>query len=388
MADDLTTTGLTIDNLETRKNAIKGEIHNRISSTMNLEDETPEGELVGIFAEREQAIMELIQEVYAGSYPDTAGGFQLTMVSTFTGTTRREATKTQVTCTVNVNPGTYGVGTLIGYIDNNPDQRFSNTVAVVNGGGSPANYDVNFECEDTGPIPAYATTLDNIAEPIVGFNSINNAADHTLLGQYEELDSELRIRRNREVAQGGSTSSQAITAELSAITGVIHVNVIENETEYYDVFGLPPHSIAVSIYAPTVTDQVIAEAIFDLKASGIQTHGSSNYVVTDDYGFSHNVEFSRVSIRTLYIEMDLETSDTYVSDTDTKEQLADYSDETFGTGDDILWSKLYSFVSNIQGVADINYFYLDIVSPPISTVNIPIAWNEMGNLDTANITIV
>jgi len=398
MADSMTAWGLSIMDLETRISEIKDSVHSvQGLSAANLESETPLGGIIRIFAEREQALAELAQEIYAGSYPSSAGGFQLNMVCQYTGTERRAATKTLVECTVNIDPGTYGAGTLIGYIDGNPDLRFSNMESVTNSGGAAADFDIDFECEDTGPIPAYAHTLDNIAESVTGFNSIDNDNPHTSLGQLEETDPALRARRRQEVAQAGSTTSYAIMANLSAQAGVLWVLVLENETDNYDMDGLKPHSIAVYIHAPTLSDFEIATLIYGGKPSGISTNGSTTEVFIDTYGLYHGVDFTKVTQRTLYLDISITEGMNYIGSAAVKNAVADWVTANWGIGHDVILSQISSVVigpiinddgtTTETGVEDVTLVEAGWTASPTGTVNLPVDFDELVYLISTNITI-
>ena len=80
--------------------------------------------------------------------------------------------------------------------------------------------------------------------------------------------------------------------------------------------------------------------------------------ITDSQGFEHDINFSRPTEIDIYLEVDIEiNSDDYPAggDTSIKDELIDFADENFTIGDDVVTSKLYEAVHNVDGVTDIEF---------------------------------
>ena len=153
---------------------------------------------------------------------------------------------------------------------------------------------------DYGPIIAPAGSLSEIATPVPGLDSTINPLDATK-GRNIESDPELRTRRRRTVSISGDCTIPAIQAKLIEIPDVLSAKVIENETAAPDVDGRPPHSFESIVLGGD--DQDIAELIWENKAAGIQTHGSTTVAYIDTENNSRFVKFSRPTEIYMHVEV-------------------------------------------------------------------------------------
>src|SRR6266567_751599 len=168
-----------------------------ISPALDVQPTDPIGMLNGIVADEAFALWQLGGALYDGMDPDEAVDDQLTGLALITGTPREAATKTQVlACVVNVAPGTYTAGAMHAtVIGSAGSKQFTNKTDVVNSGFIAANFNVNFQSVDTGPVQCLAGTLTVIAQPLSGWNSITNPTDG-VVGADVESDADLRLRRD------------------------------------------------------------------------------------------------------------------------------------------------------------------------------------------------
>lgn len=93
----LTTQGFNYEPFEVIKLAIETELLDNLGP-VKLDDNSNFGQLVGIFAEREELLWQALEAIYNAMYPDTATGFSLDNVVSINGLTRLDATATTVTC--------------------------------------------------------------------------------------------------------------------------------------------------------------------------------------------------------------------------------------------------------------------------------------------------
>jgi uncharacterized phage protein gp47/JayE len=391
MADQLTSAGIEIDDLETRTDDLIAQVRADISPILDCSAGSDMGQFLRIFAERTQSAMELIEAVYYSQYPDTASGFSLTAVSVLTGTQRDEATQSTLLssqASVQLDAGVTLPQGSVAHVAGDPTSRFTSDVAVNNPAGVPAWVPCAFTSEDTGPIQALSGTLTVIAEPQTGWTGVTNSADATE-GENEELDPPLRVRREAEL-QTGSTATGAILTALTQIEGVIWAAVLENDTDFTDVNGLPPHSVEAVVYAPAVTDADIAEAVYEAKAAGIKANGTTIVLVTNSQGNTQNIGFSRATVDPLYVEIDVTTDpETYDGDAALATAIADWGDTNLGVGDPVILTQIIAEAfEQIEGVVDVTRVEVDTVTPTVATGNYITAWNHLGDLDTGRITVV
>lgn len=380
----LTPTGFEIKSLETILSEIKDEIHTNVSPNVNLETSSPTGQIVGVLARNERLMWELAQAVYSGQYPDSASGFSLTSLAALTGTARRAASPSLVTASVNIDPGTYAIGTLVAHVINDPTSRFVNRDAVTNGTASPDDFDVVFQSEENGPVRAYAGTLTVIAEAVSGWNTVTNALDADL-GQNEESDSELRARREAELARRGSTTAAAIRVDVADVADVDSVTVLENDTDV-TVNGIPPHSIEALVLGGL--DAEIAEAILLSKPAGIRAYGSTTEYVIDDQGESHRIQFTRPTEKDIWMELDVAVDESvYAGDDVLKETIADYGDLNQKVSFDVIHSRIVAIAMGVTGVRDVTELRLGFFASPTGTTNLTISSREIARFDTSRIAV-
>lgn len=248
------------------------------------------------------------------------------------------------------------------------------------------NVTVPLVAETAGAGIAYANTLTVIESPISGLEEFTNPNDIDN-GKDIETDAELRVRRFKTLANPGISTLDSIRARLLAIDEVTDARVFENDTDVTDGFGRPPHSIEAVVLGGD--EQEIADTIWLSKAAGIATHGDVSETVQDSMGFFHTVRFSRPAPISIYILVDnLVTNSDFPLDgmEAIKEALANYGDQMFSIGDDVIFNKLHCPISDIAGVEDYDLF-IATTPAPASTANITIADDEVSFFDTANITV-
>lgn len=391
--------GLTPSGFETKAvgdilDDLEAEQRAQISPSLNLSTTSVLGQLNGIFAAALAELWQLAQSVYSAFDPNASQGASLAALATLTGTVKRPATKSTVTATVNLD----GLTTLpmgsVASVSGNPAARFLTLAAVSNLGGVPANFSVAMEAETAGPVVALAGTLTIIAEPVTGWNSVTNALD-AVEGKAEETDEELRLRREVELRAAGATTTGAIRSDLLRdVPFVTAVQVYENDTDYTNVDGVPPHSFEAVVRGPDVPtaadNQAVANEIFQSKAAGIQSYGTTIKIVEDSQGFEHTIKFTRPTIRNVWLTFNVTVDDTIYpvdGDAQIKQAVADFGDETYKGGDDVILAALCVPVFSVPGVLDIVITNAGFAPAPVGTVNLAIGVREVADLDTSRIVV-
>ena len=381
----LTSTGFETKTLEEILDEINQSQRTAISENLNQEADSVLGQINGIVARQIRTLWELAEEVYSSQYPLSASGFALSNVASITGTLRNAATKSTVTCSVTLGASTsFAIGELVAYVAGSPNDRFVNAEVAANPGGSPAAFDVLFESESTGPVRANAGTLTQIAEAVSGWTAITNALDADL-GTDAEADSDLRARREEELSLRGSTTVDAIRADVAKVSEVDAVFVLENVTDTADGNGTAAHGIQVIVDGGD--DEDIAAAIFASKAAGIATSGSETETVTDTMGIPHTIKFSRIDEVEIYVSVTVDVDDVnYVGDTALKEALVDFGD-TLTIGADVYRFKLSAVIMSISGVNNITALTLGTTASPVGTADISIGVLQRAAFDTSRIVV-
>lgn len=391
----VTETGFNIPTLEEIKTEIETLARAIISPAFDMSTETPLGQFVGIIASMRREDWEAMQAAYNANFPSLASGRSLTEIAAITDTYRRAATKSVVQATVNVDPGTYAIGTLTAHVAGNPAARFVNTEAVNNGGGSAASITgIEFTAVETGRVVANAGTLTVIAETVDGWNSITNPLDGTI-GAVVESDPLLRARRTREVMKQSGSSTSTLEAAVSALTGMQAVRVYENE-ENYPVDGRPAKSVEVVAYDGTndgsgVSDSAIAQTIWERKAAAIKTYGNDSGSATDLAGNARTIYFSRPTVIDVYVTLRVFVSRTQfdfdTGKSDLRLAIAEYGDANFTLGENVFAAELIAEALRFPGVTNAR-ITLGRSSGDQTTDDLEMSERELPAFDTGRITVL
>ena len=154
-------------------------------------------------------------------------------------------------------------------------------------------------------LSVFAKALDDVsALCLQAYNSRNpmyasGAALDLLLPQYGisrqagETDASVRSRIRHSLAGRSGSSLDALRAAVLSASKVRDAKIYVNETDTADSIGIPGHSIAVVTRGGNA--QAIARAIYDKKAPGIGTWGSSSADAVDAEGNPVTIRFTRYS---------------------------------------------------------------------------------------------
>lgn len=150
---------------------------------------------------------------------------------------------------------------------------------------------VQFLTEDYGKITLPYGIVTKMVNNITGFDSVTNLLEPTY-GRKAETDIELRQSYIAKSALRSNTMIDSIVAELlNNIANVESASGYENDDDYTDERGLPPHSVEIIVEGGDNTE--IAQAILRRKAGGIQTYGSVVVDVPGEYGDTIPIRFNR-----------------------------------------------------------------------------------------------
>lgn len=406
MPFQVTSTGIEIETEQEILDRLAAQARSTISPSLDVSQNSVIGRLLAIFAQEVAQNQEVAQSIYT-SGTDQASGQSLDNRSALTGTTRRDATFSTVTATVNMDASTsVTAGQIIASVNGNPDALFANVEAFTSP-GSPAtdDHELEFIALTAGPVQAPSGTLTELEVTITGVNSITNALDADP-GENQESDSALRIRRRAELTAQGTGTEDSIKADVLQVDDVEFVNLLVNRTSSTDSNGLPPHAFEVVVFGGDNTE--IAQAIWDGMPSGINNFGSSSATATDDGGNSQTVYFSRPTEIRVYVDVFVTTNpDTYGGDTAVKEAIANFTngslelerpdgtliDGSLGVGDDVIISQLYSAIFTVTGVEDVTLIEIGTSPSPSGTSNIAIGEREIvavsgtAGIQTVDITV-
>ena len=240
---------------------------------------------------------------------------------------------------------------------------------------------------ESGIIEQPANTIDTILTPMLGWDSVNNPVAATP-GEDRETDEQLRLRFRNGKFDRATNTLDAIYSALINLDNVSEVTIYENDTSVVDGNGVPAHSFLPIVVGGLSTD--IANAIWDNKPIGILSYGNTTVVINDSQSppFPHNVSFSRPAPVVIYISIDITTDVNFPANGNDaiKSALIDYFTANLGTGDDVIYSRLYTPINSVQG-HEVVSLKVGTAPAPTGTTNIVIPFSSIASLSSVNIVI-
>lgn len=239
---------------------------------------------------------------------------------------------------------------------------------------------------NSGVIEQPVNTIDTILTPMLGWDSVINPVAATP-GEERETDEELRTRFRNGKFDRATNTYDAIYSALINLDNVTEVTIYENDTSVVDGNGVPAHS-----FLPIVSgglSQDIGNAIWENKPTGILSYGNTSVSITDIQGGTHTVSFSRPNPVVIYISMDITTDVNFPANGNDliKSNLIAYFQANFGTGDDVIYSRLYTPINSVSG-HQVNTLTVGTSPGPVGTSNIIIPFDGIASLSSVNIIII
>jgi uncharacterized phage protein gp47/JayE len=395
----LTSSGITIKSVDEILTDIESEQLANIDADLNVESDGVLGQLNGIYGAALAEAWELLEEIYQSAYPDTASGQSLSYVSALTGAIRQEATKAEfIVAIIGVTDTVVPAGTQF-YPDGDPDSLFQTTADATIEEHGGQDYVIVTSQAVTAGTATTAALIDQmiIATPVAGVTEIGGVAgppDPFLPGVNEETDSELRIRREQALAIAGSSTVDAIRADLLSVTGVDSCTVFENTTLSTDADGVPGKAIEVLVFseaAPDFDDDEVAAQIWASKPAGTEAYGDTTKQVTDTSGNQHDVSFSEPTTVPAYVEVTLiKTLDgSYGTDEGTADSIAAWALRTLRVGDNLYSSDIINVVADLTGVdyVDISAVFVDDDATPSPNTSLVISSRQLATIAAGNVDV-
>lgn len=365
------------------------------------------GQINGVVTRQLMIGYEAQQVTYNSNDPDVVEGLLQTQLAKLTGTERDGATQSTVDLNCDLDIGTTLLaGITLAAIAGNPDSQWTPKADYTS--PSSGTHLVPFVSVLTGPNEAGNNTITIRTTTVVGWNSVTNPGP-AIPGANIEADPALRVRREQEVQGGGAGNVDAIRAALLKINEplgpfIFSAQMLNNVTDATDANGVPPHSTEAVIYdgpAPTVSNDAIAQVLWDKGSSGIRNFGTSSGVATDALGNPQTVFFTRVTQLNVYIAVGLMPRMSYPGDTQFKTSLANIcrGDEDPLTPEDALAFGVAASVDPYDvalntgrlgaKVTGLQLSFSPIVGTPVSidpTV-LAVGPRQIANFDSSRITV-
>lgn len=345
-------------------------------SDINLDPNSPDGQIVNIVAQEGTDLRELITLVNADFDPDQAEGIVLDQRVAINNIKRQAGTYS----TVDISIVTDRALTLVGLDSqiNNPTPTVTNLYTAKDNAGnlyylitsqSPSGagtYVYSFRAATLGAVDIPSNTVNTPQTIIAGVVSINNPNPATELGVNEESDSALKIRRRLSTANSSVGLDDSVEGALLAVSGVTQALVVDNPLDVTDGFGTGPHTMWAIVDGGAPVD--IAQVIFAKRSLGCNMRGSQSYAIPRTLGRFFTAYWDVPNNVNLYIKFTMTLPGGTVDPTYIKNQIV--NNVFWELGSDAVNDVITSFVRSLNPAYRItsvllstdNVTYTEIVS--------------------------
>lgn len=354
--------------------------------------ESPDGQLLGIFAEAISDLDQLAETIFNGRSPSGAQGAALARLALLNGVTRKGASYSTAPITLTGVIGTLvPAGSLIA-TGSTPPVVFQTTadLTLVDDGGHIYGA-VTGQVRATLPGPLLGVDISHIQTVISGWTGASNATP-AAIGTDIETDAALRARRLASVALPSQGILDGLFAALAAVPGVTHLAVYENPTDA--VIGPPtikggtlaPHAIQ-AIVDGSGDPVKIAEALWLKKSLGVTQVGAVSRDFIDTQGFPHTMSWDIPVPVIPYVIIWLDASVGPTTKGKISQAVADWGVANAQIGKDIVFSQLYTPINSIPGLSVFSLFLGRAPGPTLSA-NLVINFNEIAQWDATNVLVL
>ena len=241
---------------------------------ISLDSETPQGQMIGIFAQALSEVDDVIVSFGNATRLSTAYGDQLDSLGTLLQIPRLESTKSTVVVTFGGTSGeTIDTGLTV---NTNAGDLFTQVAPLTF--GSDGSGTVTMDAREFGPVDVPNVLAQwQIRTPFsgLGITEIGAATE----GRFSESDYAYRSRMRRTLAHNALGGLAALGAAVDGVDGVTRWRVAENPadaTMTVDGLSALKHSVLVAVQGGDDGD--IARAIANVKPLGVDTGFDANAV--------------------------------------------------------------------------------------------------------------
>ena len=316
MTDALDGNGLQVSTLEELTDKLVNDFQTIYGADINLDQSTPDGQLLNIFAQAGVDIRELLTQIYNSFDPDNCSGDVLDARCAINNIFRKGATYTIVPIDITVDRTV----TLQGLDDKFNDVNATAYTVQDNVGNefllvstqqlNTGTHRVLFRAKELG---AVQTSLNTITVPVtivLGVTAVNNPVVPTQIGEDEENDYDLKIRRRQSVSIGSSGYLNGLLATVLELDGVTDAALYENYTGSVDVNGTPAHCMWLVVEGGSSAD--IADAIYRKKSYGCDMRGDISYTINTVSHQQFIAKWDEPSVQPLYIKFSIQPTSSLV----------------------------------------------------------------------------
>ncbi|MDF3081067.1 baseplate J/gp47 family protein [Burkholderia sola] len=351
-----------------------------------LAPDSQDGQMLGVFAKAISDVNSVAIAIYRSFSPATAQGDALSSNVKINGIARKVASYSSADLVLVGQAGktiTNGAAK-----DANGVQWMLPATVTIPPSGTIT---VTAACASIGDISARAGTIDQIATPALGWQSVTNPAD-AAEGAPVEKDPVLRLRQTVSTALPSLTVLDGIIGAVANVPGVTRYVAYENDTSATDTNGIPSHSISLVVEGGDAT--AIANAIAAKKTPGSGTYGTTAVIVTDIYGRPITIKFFRPLGAPTGATVTIKALSGYTSQTGQQIQQAvsDYINGVQiggGLSRSVEWGDALTAANSVGGGVTFKLSGLTLTGPRgAGAPDVALLFNEAASCRPANVTLV
>jgi len=387
MTIEFTNEGLTIQTFQEIYDERAASYRLIYGNDINLDPDTPDGQKLAIESQQELDLQSFALTLYQQLDPDFAYGQSQQRIMKLAGVRLRPATRSQSDVTIVTDRPISPLAAGFTVVDE-LGQSWVTLIDVVLVSGSNT---ITLFSDVFGAIEAGADTIINIATFITGVLSVTNPLE-AVVGQEEETEEEVRLKRNNSLELPTSTGVVRLYAAITRVNNVTDSIVYENDTDVTDARGIPAHSLWVVVEGGAITD--IAETMALNKTGGKPMVGAVAGSYTEEvkradgstFEYVHQMLFDRPVDVPLYVRLNVKrrVATIPIDDVLIKSNIAG---KVFVIGANAVAGELYELALN-AGNTFIPYD-LEVSDDNVTFTNerIESGLKNKFSLDVANITI-
>ena len=351
-----------------------------------LEPDSQDGQLLGVFAKAISDVNSVAIAIYRSFSPATAQGDALSSNVKINGIARKIASYSSADLVLIGQAGkTIANGAAK---DTNGVQWMLPATVTIPPSGTIT---VTATCATIGDVSARADTINQIATPVLGWQSVTNPAD-AAEGAPVESDAALRQRQTVSTALPSLTVLDGIIGAVANVPGVTRYVAYENDTSSTDANGIPSHSISLVVEGGDAT--AIANAIAAKKTPGAGTFGTTSIVVADIYGRPITISFFRPTGAPIGATVTIKALGGYTTQAGQQIQQAvsDYINGVQiggGLSGSVEWGDALTAANSVGGGVTFKLSGLTLTGPRgAGTPDVALLFNEAASCTPANVTLV
>ena len=380
MPDVFDENGLQTKTLTELREELEANLKSIYGEDINLDQDSPDGQLVGIISQLGVDTRELIEQINAGFDPDQAEGRVLDQRVAINGIKRAGGTYSTTPISITTDRAVNLVGLDSEASELNPEVENLYTVKDDEGNefyllssysfSSADTQSLEFRAKELGQVLISENTITTPVTITLGVISVNNPTGPSNIGNNEQLDPELRELRRASVAITATGYLDSIEAAIRALDGVVTAIVKENDTNTTDSEGTAPHTIWAIVEGGD--EDEIGAAIYAKKSSGSGMRGAVQVDVPRPDGRTFPAKFDRPSNQDLYIRFSLVLPGGVVDADEIKRLIVE--NVIWGVGEDAVASVVTCYVQGLNPnyqitgmeLSDDDATWLEVVSPATS----------------------